>query len=964
MEYRAFYRGVAYVLLITFSTYTFAAPLNNTTAAARDTAASVAAPSPPDFKELGQEAKTLGTHQAHSLSKQADSVKDGVMSVPVLKNGQFEAGNTTVYVDDLFPGTRRDNPDAANTYFPDGKKPDLDELKNVYNLDKAMGQAGETTKKGLWKETQQAHPSIAGSAYQVVLDASRRTRPDFSNDPLLNQSKHTYQKIDKISKWFGDCSTDTTYERKERTAHIPDYQRCTQLYKPAGGCVIQHTIEIDTEPTDMVFLVDNSASMDYAINDLRNNVRTFANLIMQGKARNLRLGGAAFRDWDYGWHNVPLSDNINQFQNWINGVVTAPAPTRPFAVVKWAAEHYEWRDNVHRVIVLIGNDDYGCGFYPGIGGCPSRDEVINALNSRGITLYLFHNNPEVESIGNHLADYFSGPRLLKFAQFFTVVTDHWSPQSCINDAIASLEEFCQGTYTPTPATDNTCVNLSGFDVCKDDPIYQKLKPPPIPNVPKLAAKVDVSALRCDYNHGEGTCWTDAQGKKQCLRNDKDIDQCQPLEANPKCGFVSAQCVEGAKGSWGNCYVWERTYDCGEDIKVPTIDKSTQYRCAGPVRCMGEDCLGIDRSQSTDFAKAAALLNAAQFMTQDMDCKDVTNNNNLYCRAFAGKGNECKVAVGGVQNCCKNPTNLSMNDYLTLILSVPKLDGAMMSIGDGSTLAGVKGAYQLLRSPALNGWTQVTKPFVTYLENMTGAFNNFVQPVTDVAKQALSALKDEVTKMTSKVLTNASTTGAAGVPAGAPQSMTQQLLGQQGAAMLSTAMTVYTAYVVTMVMIQVIWKCKKEEFEMNAKRQLKNCTHLGSYCKSKILGMCIEKREAYCCFNSPLSRIIQEQVRPQLGLSWGSVKQPLCDGIPVDRLIEVNWDKVNLDEWIGLLQQNGHFPNPERLTPDALTGAGHPFNTDGQRKNIVDRSTERLKGVEVDKLRDQATKLIKPDTGSH
>src|SRR5260364_12843 len=31
-----------------------------------------------------------------------------------------------------------------------------------------------------------------------------------------------------------------------------------------------------------------------------------------------------------------------------------------------------------------------------------------------------------------------------------------------------------------------------------------------------------------------------------------------------------------------------------------------------------------------------------------------------------------------------------------------------------------------------------------------------------------------------------------------------------------------------------------------------------------IGLCIEKRESYCCFNSPLSRMIQEQVRPQLG----------------------------------------------------------------------------------------------------
>src|SRR5260363_98333 len=38
-----------------------------------------------------------------------------------------------------------------------------------------------------------------------------------------------------------------------------------------------------------------------------------------------------------------------------------------------------------------------------------------------------------------------------------------------------------------------------------------------------------------------------------------------------------------------------------------------------------------------------------------------------------------------------------------------------------------------------------------------------------------------------------------------------------------------------------------------------------------IGLCIEKRESYCCFNSPLSRMIQEQVRPQLGLPFGDAE---------------------------------------------------------------------------------------------
>ena len=44
--------------------------------------------------------------------------------------------------------------------------------------------------------------------------------------------------------------------------------------------------------------------------------------------------------------------------------------------------------------------------------------------------------------------------------------------------------------------------------------------------------------------------------------------------------------------------------------------------------------------------------------------------------------------------------------------------------------------------------------------------------------------------------------------------------------------------------------------------------MGGYCRSYVLGICIEKRDAHCCFSTPLARILNEQIRPQLGRSWG------------------------------------------------------------------------------------------------
>lgn len=461
------------------------------------------------------------------------------------------------------------------------------------------------------------------------------------------------------------------------------------------------------------------------------------------------------------------------------------------------------------------------------------------------------------------------------------------------------------------------------------------------------------------------CWTDPQGETHCPVNiGGNLDSCQKYEDNPQCGFISSKCVDGAQGNSGTCYVHEDTYDCGSDVAVPTLEKETEYQCGGPIRCMGDDCLDVSKTQSTDFARATALLNAAQFLTQDMTCtgqdgdKNPTGDENVVCSAFAGEAGECKIAVGGVSDCCEKPSNISLADYLNLIMAVPKLDGAVMGLQNGNS---IKGAYQILREPVLEGWTEVTKPFASYIENMSGAVDSFYQPVEQFVDELIDQLTEQVKEVMADVMKSlgqdAATQEAA---AGGAGKLAQESLMESAATWLSTAMTIYTVYVVAMVMIQMIYKCEEDEFTMNAKRALKNCSHVGSYCKSKVFGACIEKREAYCCFNSPLSRIIQEQVRPQLGMSFGSPKEPQCSGIPLDKIADIDWSKVNLDEWLGILQQNGKFPDLSSVNLESLTGSGSDFNIDGGRLNTEERTLNRLNGIDVDAKRREAAQQIFPD----
>lgn len=880
----------------------------------------------PNIGAVGRDAKQFGLSIANGVKQNSAQIQDGKISLPV-GNGQ----STSININELFPGVQPGQNTAE--YFPDAASPE--ELEQIFSDADAMDQFGNEAKANLFQDANSSNPSISGSAYQVLMDAANRSRPDFSNDPILNLSKKTYEDMDLIAGGFGDCSAETTINQNTINAHIPEYERCQRVVDQSADCEVVHDY-------------DASVVKHY---DGPYNLKSCGD-----GCTELWIGKVGD---DYWAGNCKIYEEYTRVQ-----------VSNPDAIVSATLEYVKWDDYMQ---VWVGKSGQETKVWSGpdgnfppetAGRCelstswernPNVDVTPYFKNVKDGDVVTFKIRVSVTGEGEGF-----GRIKLRYDPSKAITKDEWAPQSCMDSAKGVVDGFAEGEITciddPTDATGCTVIN--GIKVCES-----QLKPSPFPGIPKLCKKVRVKA-DYDFYKGQMDCWTDPQGETHCpVNTGGNLNSCQMYEDNPQCGFISSECIDGAEGSSGKCYVFKDTYDCGTDVSIPTLEKETTYQCGGPIRCMGDDCLDITKSQSTDFARASALLNAAQFMTQDMSCTgqndddNPTGEENVMCSAFAGEAGECKIAVGGVSDCCEKPTNISFADYLNLIMAVPKLDGAVMGLSDGSA---VKGAYQVLRDPVMSGWTEITQPFASYIENISGAVDSFLQPVQQFAQETIGALKEQITKLTSEALGNASATGAAGVPAGAPESMTEQILGQQGAAMLSTVMTVYTVYVVSMVMIQMIWKCEEKEFTMNAKRALNSCTYVGSYCKSKVLGSCVEERESYCCFNSPLSRIIQEQVRPQLGLNFGDARTPQCGGIPLDRIADIDWSKVNLDEWLGILQQNGKLPDPASLNLDALTGAGSDFNIDGTRQDASERIMERLEGINVDKIRNDKAREIFPD----
>ena len=96
----------------------------------------------------------------------------------------------------------------------------------------------------------------------------------------------------------------------------------------------------------------------------------------------------------------------------------------------------------------------------------------------------------------------------------------------------------------------------------------------------------------------------------------------------------------------------------------------------------------------------------------------------------------------------------------------------------------------------------------------------------------------------------------------------------------------------------ILNCDQAEQILAMKKDTRLCHSVGSYCSGKIpiIGVCIEKTESNCCFNSRLARLINEQGRGQVGRGWGGAETPDCSGFTIAQLQSLDFSRMDLSEF--------------------------------------------------------------------
>jgi conjugal transfer mating pair stabilization protein TraN len=560
-------------------------------------------------------------------------------------------------------------------------------------------------------------------------------------------------------------------------------------------------------------------------------------------------------------------------------------------------------------------------------------------------------------------------------------------------------------------TSSGSVSVGGYSIPQDMliPLY------PGDNGACQAAKVTYTTK--DYNVGIGTCWTNPEGQQVCLDNQNPeiyppkppvltTDNCSTLANDPKCRFVDARIVKRSDGYGGFTYVHERRYDCGQDVAVE-YPKNTErtYHCPSPLQCMGESCLNYTEEISQDFGKAAVYLHAAQQAQMDMNCDGENGSfNPMNCRVFSGHHMECKQAVGGWQDCCIEPSGVSLFNYIELILAIGSLDSSIMALKGNQLLQGVElaqsfvGSWETLRSPVVNAWSQVTSPF-------TSAYNSImaeILPKEGIAKEiaqgvidkgpidyAMETAKDKLlTAMRgwidqlSPELSNflfgeaASAGGSAVCGSGGCEALSQSTAqnaanaasqaagtGSSGglvgmvSSVLNMVMVAYAIYSILDILVNIIWECEMEEFQLGVQKQLRNCHYEGSYCHGFL---CIEKRESYCCFNSPLARIINVQAKQQLGGKRDDPENPDCSGLTINDLSRIDWSRIDLKEWLDILTITHHFPTRKEPNLENLTGSGNFLSDPNDpRPNLEERTRERIEQLDIPAIRSKVQKELYP-----
>ena len=103
-------------------------------------------------------------------------------------------------------------------------------------------------------------------------------------------------------------------------------------------------------------------------------------------------------------------------------------------------------------------------------------------------------------------------------------------------------------------------------------------------------------------------------------------------------------------------------------------------------------------------------------------------------------------------------------------------------------------------------------------------------------------------------------------------------------------------------------CSRAELLLHERDAQGLCAYVGSYCSDSVLGVCLTRKKVYCCFESRLSRILQEQGRAQLPKPWAKPKAEQCLGFTIDEFARLDLSRMDFSEIYAEFTQGARLPD--------------------------------------------------------
>ena len=764
-----------------------------------------------------------------------------------------------------------------------------------------------------------------GEAMRTARSSARsRSHPDMTGDPAFSQTDAILDGTDPVfSTFFSGCTEIAVPTTTGGTVHMPEYEYCSRVTLPIESCEFIHDYQ--------VALIDFSGLGSGRKSSCGNG------------CIDIELGRQGDNYWDGGSCTIYEEsfslrvDNTNAIDSvtieeasWddhiqvqVNGtpVWTAPEATFP-----------------------TGLSDCDLSASPSSSG-PSLTSYFTDDDNRNVTVKMRI------AVGDGGEGYMRVR--IRFSPARTVVVDEWTitPECMglvhgLNDgACTPLETLClDGPDHGVP-----CITIGDVQLCQSD-----LAPPPIRNGYSPLCRHGSVTADCRFYLGNLQCFYDTQGDLQCFDNTGGRENgCVDQESRSECAYVGASCLTSTLGSSGQCYAWEETWDCG--YAVGGVQGTTRtLECGGPIRCMGDECLTASAEVNADFVNAATQLEAMQYGAMDFECAGTDPSS---CAIFSGEGLECKKALGGEleQDCCQTPVSANLGTYLALSKQMWNLGKRTQQLNALTDIGGnVAGAWETLSSGATNTLARAREPFTSAWGSLAEKWGT-TTGIDGIQSLSLDQLQGQMVDRIGTFVTDTfgDTIGGFFFEEGVGSQAGQLVLQSGIQTAMAVIMWVYTIYVVVQLLAQIIWKCEEAELQLAIKREIRSCTYIGEYCATSLGFGCIEQRRAYCCYNSPLSRIINEQAIPQLGQTFGTPETPECTGLTVAEVQALDWTRIDLSEWYGLLIEEDMLPNTVGEADNRYSLSNSTtLEQDPGGTNALDRARNRADAVDLEGVRQE------------